>query len=93
MKDISTNQIQGFPKTRCPHPICQYHMIDGHLKCPQCHRQIEPVTDANIATEVALGGDGQNERDSILHGQGDQSFLVEHSASSGIDGLLRDMAN
>ena len=53
MKDISTNQIQGFPKTKCPHPICQYNMIDGHLKCPQCHRQVEPVTDANVATEVA----------------------------------------
>ena len=38
---------------RCPHPICRYLMVDGHLKCPQCFRQIEPVTDANIATEVA----------------------------------------
>lgn len=28
-------------------------MVDGRVKCPQCFRQIEPVTDANIATEVA----------------------------------------
>ena len=28
-------------------------MMDGHLKCPRCFRQMEPVTDANIATEVA----------------------------------------
>ena len=32
MKDVSTNQIQGFPKTKCPHLICQYNMVDGHLK-------------------------------------------------------------
>ena len=53
MKDASTNQIQGFPKTKCHHPICQYNMVDGHLKCLQCHRQIEPVTDANVATQAA----------------------------------------
>ena len=27
--------------------------IPRHLKCPRCFRQMEPVTDANIATEVA----------------------------------------
>ena len=53
LSDVSTNQIQGFPKVRCNHPICRYNMVDGHLKCPQCHRQMEPVTDANVATEVA----------------------------------------
>ena len=53
MKDVSVTQIQEYPKMRCPHPICRYLMVDGHLKCPQCFRQIEPVTGANIATEVA----------------------------------------
>ena len=53
LADVSTTQIQGFPRTRCTHPICRYNMVDGHLKCPQCHRQLEPVTDANVATEVA----------------------------------------
>ena len=53
MKDISVKQIQEFPKTRCLHPTCGYQMVDSHLKWPQCFRQIEPVTEANIATEVA----------------------------------------
>ena len=53
MQDISVSQIQEFPRVRCSHPICRYQMVDGHLKCPQRFRQIEPVTDANIATEVA----------------------------------------
>ena len=53
MKDISVKQIQDFPKTRCLHPTCGYQMVDSHLKWPQCFRQIEPVTEANIATEVA----------------------------------------
>ncbi|CAL1138042.1 unnamed protein product, partial [Cladocopium goreaui] len=52
-KDISYNQIQDTPQVRCSHPICGYLMMDGHLKCPRCFRQMEPVTDANIATEVA----------------------------------------
>ena len=52
-KDISYCQIQDTPQVQCRHPICGYLMIDGHLKCPQCFRQMEPVTDANIATEVA----------------------------------------
>ena len=52
-KDISYNQIQDSPQVRCRHPICGYLMMDGHLKCPRCFRQMEPVTDANIATEVA----------------------------------------
>ncbi|CAL1139216.1 unnamed protein product [Cladocopium goreaui] len=52
-KDISYNQIQDSPQVRCSHPICGYLMMDGHLKCPRCFRQMEPVTDANIATEVA----------------------------------------
>ncbi|CAL1170385.1 unnamed protein product [Cladocopium goreaui] len=52
-KDISYNQIQDTPQVRCGHPICGYLMVDGHLKCPRCSRQMEPVTDANIATEVA----------------------------------------
>ena len=52
-KDISYNQIQDSPQVRCRHPICGFLMVDGHLKCPQCFRQMEPVTDANIATEVA----------------------------------------
>ncbi|CAL1159387.1 unnamed protein product [Cladocopium goreaui] len=52
-KDISYNQIQDTPQVRCGHPICGYLMMDGHLKCPRCFRQMEPVTDANIATEVA----------------------------------------
>ena len=52
-KDISYNQIQDSPQVRCGHPICGYLMMDGHLKCPRCFRQMEPVTDANIATEVA----------------------------------------
>ena len=52
MKDISSTQIQRFPKFRCTHPTCRYNMVDGHLKCPQCGRQMEAVTDANIATEI-----------------------------------------
>ena len=52
-KGISYNQIQDTPQVRCSHPICGYLMMDGHLKCPRCFRQMEPVTDANIATEVA----------------------------------------
>ena len=51
-KDVSSTQIQRFPKFRCTHPTCRYNMIDGHLKCPQCGRQMEAVTDANIATEI-----------------------------------------
>ena len=50
---ISVTQIHEYPNMRCPHPICRYLMVDGRVKCPQCFRQIEPVTDANIATEVA----------------------------------------
>ena len=46
-------QIQEFPKCRCPHPIGRYLLVGGHLKWPQCFRQIELVTDANVATEVA----------------------------------------
>eukprot|EP00435_Cladocopium_sp_Y103_P054949 s1214_g18.t1 len=52
-KDVSTNEIQIFPKMRCPNGVCRYFMIDGHIKCPQCHMQLEPVTDAHVATEVA----------------------------------------
>ena len=62
-----------YPKMRCPHPICRYLMVDGHLKCPQCFRQIEPVTDTNIATEVArreATARTKGKRSAFFHGQG-----------------------
>ena len=63
---------------RCPHPICRYLMVDGHLKCPQCFRQIEPVTDANIATEVArreATARTKGKGGAYVHGHGPSSII------------------